>query len=111
MITVDFTSTDVQRITLEREDNRFRVQVTPSGSVQTKGYERVIAVNLAEALDKLIPDTVFVLGDNTIVVIPNGKYYNNNHIQNKVKLIANLEGIEYKYAEKEETESNTLQGV
>ena len=107
MIQIDFTSQDVHCITLKRDKGVYTVDVTVSDTVQVKGYKRIVTLNLGKALDELILDTVYVSGGNLITIIPNGRYNNNSNIKGKVKLIANLEGIEYKYAE-EETQSDTL---
>ena len=107
MIAIDFTSTDVRLIALKQDKGVFTVDVTVSDSVEIKGYKRILTLNIGKALDELLPDTIYVSGDNLITILPNGRYNNNSNIKEKVKLIASLEGIEYEYAE-EETQSNTL---
>ena len=107
MIAIDFTSTDVRRITLKQDKGVYTVDVEVSDTVQVKGYKRIVTLNIGKALDELLPDTIYVSGDNLITILPNGRYNNNSNIKEKVKLIANLEGIEYEYGE-EETQSNTL---
>ena len=107
MIAIDFTSQDVTKITLKQDKGVFTVDVSVSDTVQVKGYKRIVSLNIGKALDELLPDTVYVSGDNLITILPNGQYNENSEIREKVEMIANLEEIEYKYVE-EETQDNTL---
>ena len=106
MIQIDFTKQDVTKIILKQDNKVFTVDIEVSDSVQVKGYKRLVSLNMGKALDELLPDTIYISGDNLITILPNGQYNENSEIREKVEMIANLEGIEYKYAE--ETQDNTL---